>query len=335
MTVDLKHDPERACAQIFNSAIAAAAISAAWDVGVFDELRSAEQLNIDEFAVRRGLDTGATRAVFAALADADVVRRSGGHTVAGPNFAEADRTKGFFYWLTRGYGELFGDLPRLLRQENRSGHFYRRDGAAIGIACRQNNEVFFDPTFQPVLDSLDFSEIADLGCGSGERLIRTAQQRPGVRGIGIDLSDDVLGLARDEVRKAGLAERITLVKADVTALEEQAAYARVDLVTSFMMGHDFWPRERCIASFRRLREVFPEVRHFLLADTARTTGFPDGDMPIFSLGFETAHAVMGVYLPTLDEWEGVFGEAGWSCAGRHLIDTPAASFMFHLVPSRR
>lgn len=328
------HDPERACAQIFNSAIAAAAISAAWDVGVFDELREAERLDAADFASRHGLDADATRAVLTALSAADVVRREGDQVTPGPNFTEADRTKGFFYWLTGGYGELFGQLPRLLRAENRSGDFYRRDGAAIGVACRQNNKVFFDPAFKPVIASLEFSAIADLGCGSGERLIDITRERPGVRGVGIDVSADVLRLAQNEVDKAGVADRITLARSDVTALEERPEFAEVDLVTSFMMAHDFWPRDACVASFRRIREVFPNVRHFLLADTARTTAFSDQDMPIFSLGFETAHAVMGIYLPTLDEWDSVFEESGWHCLDRHLIETPANSFMFHLVPRR-
>lgn len=328
------HSPERACAQIFNSAIAAAAISAAWEVGVFDELRSAGRLDVVDFSSRHALDVGATRAVFTALSSADVVCREGDKVAPGPNFTEADRTKGFFYWLTRGYGDLFGKLPRLLHAENRSGDFYQRDAAAIGIACRQNNKVFFDPAFKPVIASLEFSAIADLGCGSGERLIEITRDRPGVRGVGIDISADVLELAQDEVDKAGLTDRISLAQSDVTALDERAEFAGVDLVTSFMMAHDFWPRDECVASFRRIREVFPSVRHFLLADTARTTAFADQDMPIFSLGFETAHAAMGVYLPTLDEWDDVFEASGWRCADRHLIETPASSFMFHLVPRR-
>jgi phenylpyruvate C(3)-methyltransferase len=324
--------PERASAELFNSAIAAAAVSAAWDVGALDELRDSGRLDVATFAAKHDLDFDATRAVFAALAHASVVHCRGDEVTAGPNFAAVDRDKGFFYWLTCGYGQLFSTLPRLLRRSNRSGDFYQRDGAAIGIACRENNRVFFNPTFDPVIRSLDFSAVADLGCGSGERLIRITRDRPGVRGLGIDTSSAVLEVARAEVNRAGLAERIALVESDVTALDPEQEFLGIDLVTSFMMAHDFWPRDACIASFRRIRQCFPDVKHFLLADTARTPSDNDGQLPIFSLGFETAHAVMGVYLPTLDEWDQVFAESGWRCVERHLIETPANSHMFHLVP---
>jgi hypothetical protein len=72
------------------------------------------------------------------------------------------------------------------------------------------------------------------------------------------------------------------------------------------------------------------VRKFLLGDTARTSGIPDDELPIFTLGFEVAHAMMGVYLPTVEEWDGVFEEGGWRCTRKHHIDTPAATVIFEL-----
>ncbi|MFJ2815011.1 SAM-dependent methyltransferase [Streptomyces sp. NPDC091279] len=324
---------ERVSADIFNSALAAAGISAAWSIGALDALRDAGRLDVADFAERHDLDHPALREVFASLAHVGVVVRDGDAVTPGPHFAAVDRDKGFFYWLTRGYGELFSELPKLLHNGNRTGQFYRRDGAAIGVACRENNRVFFDPTFTPVIEKLEFSAVADLGCGSGERLIDIARNRPGVRGIGVDLSESVLELAGREVAEAGLSDRVTLVRSNATELDASPEFVGVDLVTSFMMAHDFWPREACVASFKRIRECFPDVKHFLLADTARVTGVPDGQLPVFSLGFEMAHAVMGVYLPTLDEWDDVFAESGWRCADRHLIDTPANSYMFHLVPN--
>jgi hypothetical protein len=101
-----------------------------------------------------------------------------------------------------------------------------------------------------------------------------------------------------------------------------------------MMGHDFWPRDRCVASLRRLREVFPGVRRLLLGDTARTASLPDTGKPMFTLAFETAHDLMGVTLPTLDDWSGVFEEAGWRCRNAARVETPADSVVYALEPLR-
>lgn len=56
----------------------------------------------------------------------------------------------------------------------------------------------------------------------------------------------------------------------------------------------------------------------------------DRDLPIFTLGFEVGHALMGVGLPSLAEWEEVIEESGWRLVQRHTIETPAASAIFEL-----
>ncbi|WP_260867620.1 class I SAM-dependent methyltransferase [Streptomyces sp. SAJ15] len=321
--------------EVYNHALAAWSISAAWEIGVFDAIREQGSLEMGEFAAGRGLDAASLRELVRVLASADVVSRDPDHEDAvrpGPNFAEADRSKSLFHWMTRGCGELFSTLPDLMRTDNRVGSFYRRDAAAISVACREINAEWWDPVFLPVVNGLDFSYVADLGSGSGGRLIRLAQSRPGVRGLGIDAADGAIDVATKAVAEAGLADRITITQGDATALEPRPEYAGVDLLTSFMMGHDFWPRAEAVASLRRIREVFPDLKHFLLADATRTTAYGDRDMPIFSMAFEFAHAVMGDYLPTLEEWGPVFEEAGWRVEGAHPISVPADSVMFHLVP---
>ncbi len=319
--------------EVYNHALAAWAISAAWEIGVFEELREDGPLDADAFATGRGLDARSVHELFRALAAADVVSREEGKVRPGPNFDEADRSKSLFHWMTRGCGELFSTLPDLMRTENRTGSFYRRDAAAISVACREINAEWWNPVFLPVVRELDFTHVADLGCGSGERLIQLVRTRPGTLGLGIDVADGAIDVATKAVAEAGLSDRIHITRGDATALEPRPEYAGVDLLTSFMMGHDFWPRAEAVASLRRIREVFPDLKHFLLADATRTTTYADQAMPIFSMAFEFAHAVMGDYLPTLEEWRPVFEEAGWHLAGHHPISVPANSVMFHLTPA--
>ncbi|WP_328644439.1 methyltransferase domain-containing protein [Amycolatopsis sp. NBC_00348] len=317
-------------AGIFNSAVAAFAVATAWEAGALDALDGGGTLDVPGFCARRDLHEPSIRSVFAALASVGIVVREGDAVVAGPEFAEVYRAKAFFHWLTIGCGELFANMPRIVRNTERTGDFFRRDAAAIGFACRDINRQAFDPVFADALADLDFpvTKVADLGCGSGGRLIDLARRFPGVRGVGVDIAPAVLRSAASNTEAEGLG--FEFVEADVRALGPSPRFDGVELLTCFMMGHDFWPRERCVATLRMLREAFPDARRFLLGDTARVEGVPDREKPVFTLGFETAHDLMGVDLPTLSQWDGVFAESGWRLLRARPVEVPAASVIFEL-----
>ena len=319
-------------ADLFNSAIAAAAVGAAWEVGALDEILERGVLDTVDFARRHDLHEPSLTAMFAALANRDVVVRRGGSILPGRGFDETCRHRAFFHWLVQGSGELFGCMPKLLHHRNRFGDFYRRDPAAISLACREINRRCFDPVFWAAMDGLGYrpTVVADLGSGSGERLIQIAQRLPGARGVGVDIALPAIDVAEQAVAEQQLGDRISFVQADVRVLQPDPRFAEVDLLTCFMMGHDFWPRDDCLRTLRQLREAFPAARRLVLGDTARSTGLADGDIPIFTLGFEVGHSLMGVYLPTLEEWDEVLQESGWTCVGRHLVETPTASVIFEL-----
>lgn len=321
-------------AHIFNSAVAAFAIATAWETGALDELSDCGRLNVPEFCASHDLHVASVRSMVAALASAGVVLRAGDIVSPGPQFAEVYRDKAFFHWLTIGCGELFSNMPRIVRNRNRSGEFYRRDGAAIAFACREINARCFDPVFFQAVAALNFTPaaVADLGCGSGGRLAQLADRFPAVRGVGVDISADALRDAEKFVHEAGFGDRLTFVEGDVLTLQAAEQFADVELLTCFMMGHDFWPREQCVATLRRLRRAFPAARRLLLGDTARTQDIPDSGKPVFTLAFETAHDLMGVTLPTLADWAGVFADGGWHCQNVYTVDTPADSVLYELAP---
>ncbi|AOS64066.1 methyltransferase domain-containing protein [Actinoalloteichus hymeniacidonis] len=325
-------DAKRATADIFNSVVAASAIGAAWELGAFDELEKNGTIDSAEFAARNDLHPASTNGMFMALASVGVVVRRDGVVVPGPNFNEVNQHRSLFHWLSLGSGELFAKLPSVMRNENRTGDYYRRDAAAISYACREISERYFDPAFWRAMNGLgyDFRSVADLGSGSGERLIQLVSRYSGTKGLGVELAPAAIEMSRAEIARNGLAERITVVQGDARTIEPRPEFADVDLLTCFMMGHDFWPRQNCVATLRALREAFPNVRRFLLGDATRTVGLPDGELPIFTLGFEFGHDLMDVYLPTLDEWNGVFEEGGWRLVRRHLITSLSVSVVFEL-----
>lgn len=329
-----KADAEKTVARIYNSAVAASAIGAAWEVGALDRLAADGGLDIYEFADDQQLDRPAVAGLFRALAAVGIVYRTGTKVVPAPVFAEVYRTRSFFHWLTRGSGELFRRMPEIMRVDNRRGDFYRRDAAAIAFACREMNSFCYNPWFAEALDqhSTDIAACADLGCGSGERLLQLLRRYPGARAIGIDIAPSALDVARGAAHDAGLADRITLIQADVLDLAPRPEFQDVRLLTCFMMGHDFWPRERCIATLRRLREVFPHAERLLLGDATRSAETDNEEPPTFRLAFEFGHDLMGTFIPTVGDWESVFPEGGWRLHRTWSIGVAVGEVIFDLEP---
>jgi phenylpyruvate C(3)-methyltransferase len=331
-------EPERqaagrgAVAAIYNSAVASWAIAAAWEIGALEELHRSRTLDAESFAARRGLDPVATAGMFRALASVGVVQRRGSLVAAAGVFDEVYRYKSFFHWLSRGSAELFRQMPSVLVRENRVGEFYRRDAAAIAYACREIDELCYAPAFWGAMERLDFElgSVVDLGCGGGGRVLDILARYPRARGIGVDIARPAVDAARANSQAAGAADRVTFVEADVLDLDEGPEFADVELITCFMMGHDLWPREDCVAALRRFRKVFPSARRLLLGDATRTAEVPDSDLPVFTLGFELGHDLMGVFLPTVADWESVFDEAGWELVRTNRIDMTVGEVIFEL-----
>ncbi|GAO16107.1 hypothetical protein UVI_02040020 [Ustilaginoidea virens] len=276
----------------------------------------------------------------------DILAKYDGEVAGGKHFEEAYKKKSIFHFTSLGSGGLFAKMASLTRNANRVGGFHSRtrDAAAIAYACREINHVYYDPAFWKAMKELDFDfkSVVDLGCGSGERLMEILGRYPGACGLGVDIAMPSLQVAISETAERGLSDRLSFVEGNVLALEYRDEFSDVDLLTCFMMGHDFWPRENCIKTLQWLRQAFPKVRRFLLGDAHRlllnsrdqgeppTHAVDEHNVPFFSLAFEAAHALMDVYVPTIDEWEGVFEAGGWRCVRKHLIETADWAVVFEL-----
>jgi release factor glutamine methyltransferase len=80
----------------------------------------------------------------------------------------------------------------------------------------------------------DFPEAApwsvlDLGVGSGAILLAILAERPAAKGLGVDVSEEALAVARENAANLGLAPRVALLRGDWT---QGLAEASFDLVVS-------------------------------------------------------------------------------------------------------
>lgn len=315
---------------LFNSYVGASAISAAVHVGLLDEIAEDLKVELTDFAGNAGLDVDVLRAVADVLIDHDVLVALDETVVAkGAEFDDVHRHQGYFLWLVRGYGEMLSQVGELARPELREPASRMRDGRAIATAGRDYGGKFVDRIVFALIDELHFEVLADLGCGSANRIIELARRYPAKRFIGVEVDAGAVDVARQAVRAAGLTDRVRIIQDDIRELRADPRYTQVDAVISFFLGHDLWPRENCLATLAAIRDRLPNARNFLLSDTFRSHRREPA--PIFTQGFELTHAVMRQQIPTEYEWVDLVADSVWRLRGRTPLDI-AFSDIFHLVP---
>ena len=126
-------------------------------------------------------------------------------------------------------------LERRIRREPVS-HILGRKGfwnIMLGVTAdvltpRPETEVIVDHALRLFPEGGPF-RILDLGVGSGAILLAILAERPAARGLGIDVSEEALAVARDNAARLGLADRIALVRGDWSGC---LAGSEFDLVVS-------------------------------------------------------------------------------------------------------
>jgi cyclopropane fatty-acyl-phospholipid synthase-like methyltransferase len=84
----------------------------------------------------------------------------------------------------------------------------------------RDRDVIFVPTREPVVNAMmDLANVTkddvvyDLGCGDGALVIGAAKR--GARVVGVDIDPQRIKEATENVRKAGVQERVTLIRGDI------------------------------------------------------------------------------------------------------------------------
>ncbi|WP_033073127.1 class I SAM-dependent methyltransferase [Sphingopyxis sp. MWB1] len=68
--------------------------------------------------------------------------------------------------------------------------------------------------------------ILEIGCGTGRNLVAAARRWPQAQCFGIDISEAMLETARASIRRAGLAGRVTVARADACDFDADALFGR-------------------------------------------------------------------------------------------------------------
>jgi release factor glutamine methyltransferase len=85
---------------------------------------------------------------------------------------------------------------------------------ARALVPRPETEVVVDRCLA-LIAGLDAPRVLDVGTGSGAIALAIADEHPGARVVALDASADALALARENTERAGLGDRVDLVRGDL------------------------------------------------------------------------------------------------------------------------
>ncbi len=116
--------------------------------------------------------------------------------------------------------------PSLARRERREpvSHILGRKGfwkimlsvTPDVLTPRPDTEVIVDHALKSFPEAMAFS-ILDLGVGSGAILLAILAERPAAKGLGVDISEEALAVARENAANLGLGGKVALLRGDWTA----------------------------------------------------------------------------------------------------------------------
>jgi release factor glutamine methyltransferase len=96
------------------------------------------------------------------------------------------------------------------------------------LTPRPDTETLVELVLRDLPEAKRFS-VLDLGVGSGAILLAILAERPAGKGLGVDVSDEALAVARENAANLGLAGRVALLRGDWTRGLDDAGF---DLVVA-------------------------------------------------------------------------------------------------------
>lgn len=226
-------------------------VSVGHRTGLFDVMSQSPPANSEEIAKQAGLNERYVREWLGAMATAGVVEINPATT----RFSlPAEHAK----FLTRAAAAdnmaVFAQYIAVMGcVEDDIVECFRKGGGVPYEKFPRFNKVMAEDSGQSVLSSLESHilplvqgltdrlakgiRVLDVGCGRGRIMNRLAELYPHSRFVGMDLSPDAIGFARDEASKKGL-NNIEFVAADLSNFDETAKPESFDFITTFDAIHD-------------------------------------------------------------------------------------------------
>jgi len=232
------------------------------------------------------------------------------------------------------YGDVTSKIPSLITGECIYGKDIMRDGKALGKHCATLFHQFHTPTVLQALREIKANYILDLGCGGGQFLIDACLRNPDLRGVGLDISEEVIDFARIQSSRNGLSNRLEFVVGDAfsPALWPKICYEADVLCATGTFHEHFRDGENSVISLlNTFASIFKKnsYKAFILGEPELYYDNKDNDSDLLLVHIFTKQGLPRNY----KEWLKIFEKTDFKCRKifRHSDAGPRFSF-FDLIP---
>lgn len=156
--------------------------------------------------------------------------------------------------------------------------------------------------------------VVDLGCGTGELLLRIVEATPGAEALGIDLDSDAIAAVREEAERRGLSDRVRFVEGDIREYR-----GNVDALVCIGAAHAWGGTADALRALRERGGRLLFGWGFWAAGPSRRSleiigeGIPDSLDALRAATAEAGWVIEDEHVATEEEWDAF--ERAW-CEGR-------------------
>jgi len=228
------------------------------------------------------------------------------------------------FTLLYAYMPIFESLTEIIKKEKEYGRDVFRKDKFVGKGSCELGELLPVPYAINILEKHNLNRILDMGCGSGDFLIRFCKDNNFV-GHGIDLSIDSINIAKDQAEKAGLSSRVFFQKSDILNIDEyKNLIEEVDVLLSMFVLHEFLSegRERVVEILKYIKNNFPN-KYIFISEVYRRNVVDLIANPVPVAEHHLFHRLSQQGLANIKEWRSIFEESGLDIVEEKRFDRAA------------
>jgi len=316
-----EHDREVTAIEFALIGIACHALCLINHAGVFKQLKET-----GSFAERQVLEFNNIHLIKAALVTlvkANVLHLKGGTYTLSKLGRRLAENIGLVTIPLNGYRKLFSKQLQLL--DNPAIKDSDIDFGALAVASIEFGINDLDPLILDIFRAIKpKGTICDLGCGTGERLVRICKEI-GSSGLGIEKSIQAIQQGKKYTKDYS---KVEVVKGDVTDLKD--VWEDVEIVMMSFVCHDISSSRACSRMLRSFQSNFPSMHYLILVDIVS----PSEEVPSIMPAFDYVHGLQGISPRNYEETVKVFKRANYVISQEIPVPNMPNTFVWMLKPEK-
>lgn len=233
------------------------------ETGVFNALKNGESKTVEAIAAECKIQPYLLNSVILYLLVCDKILERDGDKIRLTEFGRqalfTDTLMTFCWGAVGGYSIVLTELIPALRGKVKYGVDFERNGEYLAVGSlltgRGSHGWVLD-----YITKIGTKRLCDMGCGSAVVLTAFLEGNPGLKGVGLDISDGFLTEARRRIKQMGLESRAELIKGDIAKPDTYIdKLGEVDCFNAMMVIHEFLAdgEQKVVDILKRMKAAFP------------------------------------------------------------------------------